>query len=130
MFRWQECCYNMAPWKTPNVSKKKLVNIKSVKLFRNVRNQKRRLFEYCFALNLLVHKSNESRALQLITLVDEAGNKHEDAANLVSNGNAGNTNVSSSQQKENERSMANWEFRHKLLKRMKAGYHHASEYEL
>jgi hypothetical protein len=29
---------------------------------------------------------------------------------------------------ENEKQLSHWEFRHKLLKRMKAGYDHASEY--
>ena len=75
-----------------------------------------------------VHRSSESRALRLISLVKEAGKKVDELSNLVKNGNAGNANVSSSQQKENERALNRQEFRHKLLKRMKSGYEHSRKY--
>lgn len=73
----------------------------------------------------LVHQSSESRALRLITLVKEAGRRVGELNQLVSNPASANVSVSAAQQKDHEGLLQQWEFRHKLYKRMKAGYEHA-----
>ena len=67
------------------------------------------------------------RSARLDNLVSEAERRVVDLTAAVLNGNSGNSVISSSQQRENERQLSHWEFRHKLLKRMKAGYDHASK---
>ncbi|XP_052266694.1 ankyrin repeat and fibronectin type-III domain-containing protein 1-like isoform X3 [Dreissena polymorpha] len=70
-------------------------------------------------------QKGEMRSQRLETLVTEAEKRVIDLTQAVINGSSGNTIMSSSQQKENERQLNHWEFRHRLLKRMKAGYDHA-----
>ncbi|GFN78198.1 ankyrin repeat and fibronectin type-iii domain-containing protein 1, partial [Plakobranchus ocellatus] len=67
----------------------------------------------------------ECRLQRLELLVSEAERRVIDLTATVLNGSSGNANISPAQQKENEKQLAYWEFRHKLLKRMKAGYEHA-----
>ena len=67
-------------------------------------------------------KENASVA-RLATLVEKAERKVEGISNLVSS--QSNSNISTCQNKENERQLSNWEFRHRLLKRMEAGYDYA-----
>ncbi|XP_060592854.1 ankyrin repeat and fibronectin type-III domain-containing protein 1-like isoform X3 [Ruditapes philippinarum] len=70
-------------------------------------------------------QKGEGRSARLDVLVSEAERRVVDLTAAVLNGSSGNTAMSSNQQKENERQLSHWEFRHRLLKRMKAGYDHA-----
>ncbi|XP_070186846.1 ankyrin repeat and fibronectin type-III domain-containing protein 1-like isoform X2 [Littorina saxatilis] len=70
------------------------------------------------------------RTQKLDILVSESGQRVVDLTAVVLNGASGNVNMSPTQLKENERQLSHWEFRHKLLKRMKAGYDHARPPEL
>ncbi|XP_025094555.1 ankyrin repeat and fibronectin type-III domain-containing protein 1-like isoform X5 [Pomacea canaliculata] len=65
------------------------------------------------------------RLHRLELLVSEAEKRVVDLTAVVLNGTSGNTSISPAQLKENERQLSHWEFRHRLLKRMKAGYDHA-----
>ncbi|XP_064611368.1 ankyrin repeat and fibronectin type-III domain-containing protein 1-like isoform X2 [Liolophura sinensis] len=67
----------------------------------------------------------ELRADLLESLVSDAERRVVDLTAAVLSG-GGHSGVSSvQQQKENGRQLSHWEFRHRLLKRMKAGYDHA-----
>lgn len=61
-------------------------------------------------------------AQMLDTLVADAESKVVNLMAAVLNGSSAGNNVSSLHQKENEKQLAHWEFRHKLLKRMRTGY--------
>ncbi|XP_041363678.1 ankyrin repeat and fibronectin type-III domain-containing protein 1-like [Gigantopelta aegis] len=82
---------------------------------------------------LLQHGARESplfergdcRLDRLEMLVAEAEKKVVDLTAVVLNGSSGNVNISPAQQKETENQLGDWEYRHRLLKRMKAGYDHA-----
>ncbi|KAL4240314.1 Ankyrin-repeat and fibronectin type III domain-containing 1 [Mactra antiquata] len=67
-------------------------------------------------------QKGEGRSARLDMLVSEAERHVVDLTAAVLNGNSA---ISSNQQKENERQLSRWQFRHRLLKRMKAGYDHA-----
>ncbi|KAK6171591.1 hypothetical protein SNE40_019746 [Patella caerulea] len=66
-----------------------------------------------------------SRLKRLESLVHKAEKKVVDLTAIVLNGSSGNSGISPAQQKEKEKQLNHWEFRHRLLKRMKAGYDHA-----
>ncbi|ESO85784.1 hypothetical protein LOTGIDRAFT_235745 [Lottia gigantea] len=66
-----------------------------------------------------------SRLKRLESLVRKAERKVIDLTAIVLNGTSGNSGISPTQQKEKEKELNHWEFRHRLLKRMKAGYDHA-----
>ncbi|XP_021361615.1 ankyrin repeat and fibronectin type-III domain-containing protein 1-like isoform X2 [Mizuhopecten yessoensis] len=73
----------------------------------------------------LFQKYVNSRSDRLDALVSEAEKRVVDLSAIILNTSTNNGYVSNTQQKENERQLNHWEFRHKLLKRMKAGYDHA-----
>ncbi|KAL3877491.1 hypothetical protein ACJMK2_035191, partial [Sinanodonta woodiana] len=72
-----------------------------------------------------IFDKGEMRSARLDLLVLEAEQRVVNYTAAVLNGSSGGMNISSAQQKENERQLNHWEFRHRLLKRMKAGYDHA-----
>ncbi|KAL5018407.1 hypothetical protein ScPMuIL_004129 [Solemya velum] len=82
---------------------------------------------------LLLHGAKESplfqkencRSSKLDMLVSSAEKKVVDLTAVVLNSSSGVNTTSVTQLKENERRLVHWEFRHRLLKRMKAGYDHA-----
>ncbi|XP_067670804.1 ankyrin repeat and fibronectin type-III domain-containing protein 1-like isoform X2 [Haliotis asinina] len=82
---------------------------------------------------LLFHGARESPIFQqgdcrldkLEALIAEAEKKVVDFTAAVLNSSSGNANISPAQQKENETQLSHWEFRYRLLKRMRAGYDHA-----
>ncbi|KAJ8318796.1 hypothetical protein KUTeg_003887 [Tegillarca granosa] len=79
---------------------------------------------------LLYHGAKEiqredSRLAHLDSLVSDAEKKVVDLSAAILNASSGSATLSNTQQKENEKQLSHWEFRHKLLKRMKAGYDHA-----
>ncbi|XP_061182067.1 ankyrin repeat and fibronectin type-III domain-containing protein 1-like isoform X2 [Saccostrea echinata] len=65
----------------------------------------------------------EARSDRLDALVSNAEKRVVDLSAAILNASSGSG--SNTQQKENEKQLSHWEFRHKLLKRMKAGYDHA-----
>ncbi|CAH1795316.1 unnamed protein product [Owenia fusiformis] len=69
-------------------------------------------------------KDAEQRAARLNQHITDAELQLQDITAMVLK-DANSNNVSSVQQKENERLLSYWEFRSKLLKRMKAGLDHA-----
>ncbi|XP_069124546.1 ankyrin repeat and fibronectin type-III domain-containing protein 1-like isoform X1 [Argopecten irradians] len=73
----------------------------------------------------LFQKNVDSRSDRLDALVSEAEKRVVDLSAIILNTSTNNGYISNTQQKENERQLNHWEFRHKLLKRMKAGYDHA-----
>ncbi|XP_074648246.1 ankyrin repeat and fibronectin type-III domain-containing protein 1-like isoform X2 [Tubulanus polymorphus] len=67
----------------------------------------------------------EVRAQHITTLTNEAAKRTIELTSVVINAATGRgNNISTSQQKENERQLSIWEFKHRLLKRMKAGFEH------
>ncbi|KAI8793848.1 ankyrin repeat and fibronectin type-III domain-containing protein 1 [Biomphalaria glabrata] len=72
-----------------------------------------------------IFQRQDCRIQKLEALVTEAEKKVVDLTATVLNGTSGNANISPGQLKENEKLLSHWEFRHRLLKRMKAGYDHA-----
>ncbi|KAK3092698.1 hypothetical protein FSP39_006121 [Pinctada imbricata] len=82
---------------------------------------------------LLYHGAKESplfqkeeiRSMRLDDLVSDAEKRVVELSAMMLNVPSGSSTVSSSQQKENEKQLSHWDARHKLLKRMKAGYDHA-----
>ncbi|XP_013391704.1 ankyrin repeat and fibronectin type-III domain-containing protein 1 isoform X3 [Lingula anatina] len=62
----------------------------------------------------------ENRSLQLNTLMNDTYKKVVDLTSMVVNSGG---NIGSG--KDYDRELSHWEFRHRLLKRMKAGYEHA-----
>ncbi|XP_005111208.2 ankyrin repeat and fibronectin type-III domain-containing protein 1, partial [Aplysia californica] len=72
-----------------------------------------------------VFQRGDCRVQRLESLVGEAEKRMIDLTAAVLNGSSGNANISPAQQKENEKQLSYWEFRHRLLKRMKSGYDHA-----
>ncbi|CAI9739730.1 ankyrin repeat and fibronectin type-III domain-containing protein 1 isoform X1 [Octopus vulgaris] len=79
------------------------------------------LLSYGAKENPLFEKG-ECRARTLDQLVSEAEKNMVDLIAAVLNGSSAGSNVSSLHQKETEKQLTHWEFRHKLLKRMKSGY--------
>ncbi|XP_033746779.1 uncharacterized protein LOC117331911 isoform X1 [Pecten maximus] len=73
----------------------------------------------------LFQRNIDSRSDRLDALVSEAEKRVVDLSAIILNTSTNNGYISNTQQKENERQLNHWEFRHKLLKRMKAGYDHA-----
>ncbi|OPL33203.1 hypothetical protein AM593_10500, partial [Mytilus galloprovincialis] len=67
----------------------------------------------------------DSRSAKLDELVMDAEKRVVDLSAAILNASASSGSLSTTQQKENEKQLSHWEFRHKLLKRMKAGYDHA-----
>ncbi|XP_059176927.1 ankyrin repeat and fibronectin type-III domain-containing protein 1-like isoform X2 [Physella acuta] len=67
----------------------------------------------------------DCRLQKLEMLVTEAEKRVIDLTAIVLTGSSGNANISPAQLRENEKLLSHWEFRHRLLKRMKAGYDHA-----
>ncbi|XP_078317877.1 ankyrin repeat and fibronectin type-III domain-containing protein 1-like isoform X2 [Crassostrea virginica] len=65
----------------------------------------------------------DTRSARLDALVSDAEKRVVDLSAAILNAPSGSS--SNTQQKENEKQLSHWEFRHKLLKRMKAGYDHA-----
>lgn len=63
---------------------------------------------------------SEARALTLINLLNEAERHVSELSELVAAGSTGQ--ISREQQKENERMLGHWEFKYKLLKKMKQSY--------
>ncbi|CAG5128164.1 unnamed protein product, partial [Candidula unifasciata] len=72
-----------------------------------------------------VFQKGECRLQRLESLVTEAEKNVIDLTAIVLNGSSGNSNISPVQLKETEKQLGHWEFRHRLLKRMKAGYNYA-----
>ncbi|BFZ17311.1 hypothetical protein BsWGS_20349 [Bradybaena similaris] len=70
-------------------------------------------------------QKGDCRLHRLESLVTEAEKRVIDLTATVLSASSGNANVSPAQMKENEKLLGHWEFRQKLLKRMKAGYEHA-----
>ncbi|XP_052780793.1 ankyrin repeat and fibronectin type-III domain-containing protein 1-like isoform X3 [Mya arenaria] len=70
-------------------------------------------------------QKGEGRSQRLDTLVSEAEKRVVDLTQAVINGASGNSAISSNTHREYEKQLNHWEFRHRLLKRMKAGYDHA-----
>ena len=60
--------------------------------------------------------------MTLINLLNEAERYVSELSDLVATGNAGQANVSREQVKENEKLLGHWEFKQKLLKKMKQSY--------
>ncbi|KAL8574570.1 hypothetical protein ACOMHN_047287 [Nucella lapillus] len=73
----------------------------------------------------MFQESGSGREDQLDVLVSEAEQRVVDLTALVLNGTSGNVSMSPTQLRDHERHLNHWEFRHRLLKRMKAGYDHA-----
>ncbi|XP_064627052.1 ankyrin repeat and fibronectin type-III domain-containing protein 1-like isoform X3 [Lineus longissimus] len=70
---------------------------------------------------------NNQQVLEKLTgLVNNAARRVVDLMATVVNGASGKANISSSQHRDNERLLSFWEFRHRLLKRMKLGYEQAT----
>ncbi|XP_077980335.1 ankyrin repeat and fibronectin type-III domain-containing protein 1-like isoform X2 [Glandiceps talaboti] len=67
----------------------------------------------------------EARQSRLVALVNEAERKLEEITALVLNPSSTNSASSNTQSKENEKVLKEWEWKFRLLKRMKAGYEHA-----
>ncbi|XP_070579749.1 ankyrin repeat and fibronectin type-III domain-containing protein 1-like isoform X2 [Ptychodera flava] len=67
----------------------------------------------------------ESRLSRLMALINEAERKVDDLTAAVINPNSTNSTASNSQTKENEKILKEWEWKFRLLKRMKAGFEHA-----
>lgn len=67
----------------------------------------------------------DTRSARLDALVSDAEKRVVDLSAAILNASSGSSSMSNTQQKENEKQLSHWEFRHKLLKRMKAGYDHA-----
>ena len=78
-------------------------------------------------MSFLVQRNSESRAKALIVLVHDAERRLGDLSAMVAQCEQNVGTVSASQLKEKERMLGHWEFRHKLFKRMKQGYDHASK---
>ncbi|CAL1541751.1 unnamed protein product [Lymnaea stagnalis] len=72
-----------------------------------------------------IFQKGECRLQRLEALVIEAEKRVIDLTATVLNGSSGNANLSPGQLRDNEKLLGHWEFRHRLLKRMKAGYDHA-----
>ena len=78
-------------------------------------------------MSFLVQRNSESRAKALIVLVHDAERRLGDLSAMVAQCEQNVGTVSASQLKEKERMLGHWEFRHKLFKRMKQAYDHASK---
>nr|XP_006816761.1 PREDICTED: ankyrin repeat and fibronectin type-III domain-containing protein 1-like [Saccoglossus kowalevskii] len=66
----------------------------------------------------------EARLARLIALINEGEHRVEELTDLVLNSNSANS-TSNTQLKENEKLLKEWEWKFRLLKRMRAGYEHA-----